>query len=46
MKDVSFVSGLVEWGEGGMGNLLVLLSLICVFVAEFWFLNSLIASGA
>src|SRR6266702_5106608 len=46
MKEMSLLSGVVEWSEEGMGDLLVLPHLICVFVAEFWFSNSLIASGA
>src|SRR6266702_5230741 len=46
MRDMSFVSGLVERREGGMGNSLVSPFLICVHAVEFQFLNSLIASGA
>src|SRR6266702_6423428 len=46
MKDMSFVSGLVKRGEGGIGNSLVLPFLICVSAVGFQFLNSLIALGA
>src|SRR6266702_412131 len=46
MKEMSFVSGVVEQSEERIGNLLVLPCLICVLVVGFRFLNSLIASGA
>src|SRR6266702_6143181 len=42
---MSLVSGLVEWSEEGMRDLLVSPWLICVSVVEFQFSNSLIASG-
>src|SRR6266702_4072078 len=45
MKEMSVVSGVVERSEEGMRDLLVLPCLICVFVAEFRFSNSFIASG-
>src|SRR6266702_3868941 len=46
MKEVSLVSGVVEQSEEGIGDLLVLPRLICIFVVGFRFSNSLITSGA
>src|SRR6266702_4714994 len=46
MKEMSLVSGLIERSKEGMRDLLVLLCLICVLVAEFRLSNSLIALGA
>src|SRR6266702_328413 len=46
MREASLVDGAMEWSEGGMRDLLVLFPLICVSVAGFRLLNSLIASGA
>src|SRR6266702_3137629 len=45
MKEVSVVSGLLEWGEEGIRYSLVFPCLICVSVAGFRFSNSLITSG-